>query len=148
MRKKTIFFLFRALKKTKGEALRAFKNRVSSTLQLAKSQSNDPAILTALQSTTSALYGLIDFASQNQSELAVMEMAGRDFAFSLAHIYISSLLIEHAIYTGQLSDAVTARQWVISRDMCPVSTQQKTNSYRLQREADHIKNMTFEGLDD
>ena len=141
---KGYYHFSRALKKTKGDALRAFQNRVSSTLELA-GQSNNAAIVTALQSTSSGLYGLIDFASK--SELAEMEMAGRDFAFSLAHIYIGSLLIEHALYTGQLLDAVTARQWTISRDMCPVSTQQKANSYRLQREADHIKNMTFEGQD-
>ena len=138
--------VLRALKKTRGEALRSFKNRVANILQRA-SKSNDSSITTAMQAIQVALHGLIDFASQNQSELAVMEMAGRDFAFSLAHIYIGSLLIEHALVTGELLDAVTARQFCISRDLCIVTTQQKSNSYRLQREAEHIRNMTFEGHD-
>ena len=136
--------VLRAMAKTKGEALRAFKNRVSNILQLA-GKSNDPAITTALQFVKSALYGLIDFTSQNQSEVSVMEMAGRDFAFSLAHIYVGSLLMEHALATGNDLDAITARQWIISRDMCPVVTNQKANAYRLQREGNHIRELAFEG---
>ena len=136
--------VMRAMAKTKGEALRAFKNRVSNILQIA-SKSNDPAVTTALQSVKSALFGLIDFTSQNQSELSVMEMAGRDFAVSLAHIYIGSLLIEHALATGNELDAITARQWTISRDMCPVVTKSKANAYRLQREGNHIQALAFEG---
>lgn len=135
----------RAMTKTKGEALKAFKNRVLTAIEAA-TRCNDANITAAAQAVKIALYGLIDFAAQNQSNIAVMELAGRDFAFSLAHIYIGSLLIVHAIETNNHMDAVTACQWTQTRDMAPVVTMQKCNAYR--RQGNDMRAMVFENYDE
>ena len=73
-----------------------------------------------------------------------MEYAGRDFAISLAHIYIGALLLEQAIATQNSSDSVVARNWTLTRDMCPVMTMHKSNMYRLQKGNDSY-DLVFEG---
>lgn len=135
--------VLRALSKSKGVALRAFKTRVSVILQ-ESSKSNDASITYAAQQVKVALLSLIDFAAQNQLEPAVMEIAARDFTLSMAHIYIGSLLIEQALHSQHKMDAIVARQWALTRDMCPVDTMQKANGYRLQREGSQIMDMVFE----
>lgn len=137
--------IMRAMGKSRGEAFKAFNLRVAKALQAA-AKSNDSHIIGASQALKGALYGLVDFVAQHQSDSALMEVAGRDFAFSLAHIYICALLIDHALVTHSKTDAFVARQWTSSRDLCPVTTMQKTNSYKLQRDA-QLHDLVFEGFD-
>ena len=141
--------VMRALTKTKGEALRVFRNRILSILRSASTQTSnnaaaDPNITATCQSLKSAIHNLIDFVSNNQSEITVMEYAGRDFAVSLAHIYIGALLLEQAVATQNISDCVVARNWTLTRDMCPVMTMHKSNMYRLQKGNDSYE-LVFEG---
>ena len=104
----------RALSKSKGEVLRAFKSRVDSIMDQS-AKCNDTCITSSSQHVKTALLGLIDFASQNQHDPVIMEIAARDFCFSLANIYIAALLIEHALYYGQnILDAKVALQWVLT----------------------------------
>ena len=142
--------VMRALTKTKGEALRVFRNRILSILRSASTQASnnsaDPNITATCQSLKSAIHNLIDFVSNNQSEITVMEYAGRDFAVSLAHIYIGALLLEQAVATQNISDCVVARNWTLTRDMCPVMTMHQSNMYRLQKGKDSY-DLVFEGYD-
>lgn len=139
--------VLRALKTSKGKALIAFKNRVQKTLK-ESSKISDPCIVTASQAVKTALFGLMDFVSQNQSEPTIMEVAGRDLAMSLANIYIGCLLIDHALETQNSIDATVARQFTVSRDLCPVDTVHKlSNGYRMQRESSKIESLVYENYD-
>ena len=86
---------------------------------------------------------LIDFVSSNQD---ILEHAGRDFAISLANIYIAALLIEQALSTQNKMDAITARNWTITRELCLVNHGQKTNIYRLLKSKDSF-DIVFENYD-
>lgn len=139
--------VLRALKNSKGKALSAFKTRVQGTIK-ESSKISDPCIVTASQAVKTALLGLMDFVSQNQSEPMIMEIAGRDLAMSLANIYIGCLLIDHALETQHALDASVARQFTIGRDLCPVDTVHKrSNGYRMQRESNAIQQLVFENYD-
>ena len=103
----------RALAKSKGEALKVFKARIEYTIELS-TQCNDESIIVASQHVKRALLGLLDFVFQNQQDSMIMEIAARDFCFSLANIYTTALLIEHAIHSQNALDGKVALQWVLT----------------------------------
>ena len=137
----------RALAKSKGECLRVYKACIDSIINHS-SKSNDPSIGVASKQVKTALLDLVEFASQNQQDPLVMEIAARDFSFSLANTYIAALLIEHALHNQNTLDAKVALQWVLTRDLCPVSTMHKANGYHLQRNSNDIQNIVFENYDE
>ena len=136
--------VLRALSKSKGNAMRSFKHKVQISLQNA-SRSSEPAITAAAQAVKAALLALLDFVSQNQLEPSVMEVSARDFSTSLANIYIGALLIDQALGSQHRLDASVARQWATTRDMCPVDSLQKSNSYRQQRD---LPDLVFENYNE
>jgi len=105
--------VIRALAKSKGEALAAFYARVSSAadqgVQSEKLESPSNALRTAVEKTLNLV----------QKKPEILERAGRDFTISLAHIYIGSLLLEHALMTSDALDAETVIRWC-KRDLAPV----------------------------
>ena len=103
----------RALAKSKGEALKVFKARIESIIELS-AQCNNESIIVASQHVKRALLSLLDFVFQNQQDSMIMEIAARDFCFSLANIYTSALLIEHALHGQNALDAKVALQWVLT----------------------------------
>ncbi len=139
--------VMRAMAKTKGQAFSAFNKRVWSIVDDVTKNSNDDNIKSATEALKSALRGLIDFMKNNQSEAAIMEVAGRDFAFTLAHIYIGALLLEQAQGSGDKMDAVTALQWTMTRDMSPVVTRSKLKMYRMMRTPETMRDFVFENYD-
>jgi len=103
----------RAVSKTKGEALVAFYSRVTGIV--GKGQ-NIEAMKSSCDSLSSALEGTMALLNKNPR---VLEFAGRDFAFSLAHIYIGALLMEHAALSEQALDCEIVARWC-QRDLSPV----------------------------
>ena len=103
----------RALAKSKGECLRVYQARIDSIINHS-SKCSDPSIGVASEQVKKALSGLLEFASQNQQDPLVMEIAARDFCFSLANTYIAALLIEHALHNQNTLDAKVALQWVLT----------------------------------
>jgi len=136
----------RALAKSKGEALTVFKARIESIIELT-AQCNDESIIVASQHVKRALLSLLNFVFQNQQDSMIMEIAARDFCFSLANIYTSALLIEHAIHGKNALDAKVALQWVLTKNLCPVATMHKSNGYQLQRQSNDMQNIVFENYD-
>ena len=53
---------------------------------------------------------------------------GRDFAYSLANIYIGGLLIDNALASGNKQDVRTVQQWML-RDLTPIATLAHQNGY-------------------
>ena len=105
----------RALAKSKGECLRVYQGRIDSIINKS-SKSIDPSIAVASKEVKTALLGILDFTSQNQQDPLVMEIAARDFSFSLANTYIAALLIEHALHNQNTLDAKVALQWVLTSE--------------------------------
>merc|ERR1719186_382360 len=103
----------RAVAKTKGEALVAFYSRVTGILT--KGQ-NVGAMKSSCDSLTKALEGTMALLNKNPR---ILEFAGRDFAFSLAHIYIGALLVEHATLSEKALDNEVVVRWS-QRELSPV----------------------------
>ncbi|MGH0147617.1 UNVERIFIED_CONTAM: hypothetical protein FKN15_013646 [Acipenser sinensis] len=58
-----------------------------------------------------------------------MQLSARDFAYSLARIYMGTLLVDHAAWEGaSQSDLCAALRWC-EQDLCPVVTKEKTGCY-------------------
>ena len=74
----------------------------------------------------------------------LLQIGGRDFAFSLANLYIGSLLLEHAVEGQHGQDALTVHQWTM-RDLVPIATLAKQDGYGLTKS--QLANFVFEGYD-
>ena len=73
----------------------------------------------------------------------VQSYGGRDFAFSLANIYIGGLLLDHAMASGNSQDFVTARHWML-RDLSPIVTLAQQNGYDFSKS--EITDFVYEGF--
>ena len=73
----------------------------------------------------------------------VQSYGGRDFAFSLANIYIGGLLLDHAMASGNPQDFVTARHWML-RDLTPIVTLAQQNGYDFSKS--EITDFVYEGF--
>ena len=73
----------------------------------------------------------------------VQSYGGRDFAFSLANIYIGGLLLDHAMASGNRQDFVTARHWML-RDLSPIVTLAQQNGYDFSKS--EITDFVYEGF--
>ncbi|XP_015746510.1 acyl-CoA dehydrogenase family member 11-like [Python bivittatus] len=60
---------------------------------------------------------------------AEMQLAGRDFAYSLARIYAGVLLLEHAAGSGASATDIYAAQRWCQQDICLVDREDKAGSY-------------------
>lgn len=117
--------VLRAIAKTRGESLRAFAARVTQITSKA-ANSNLPQAVSAGAKISGGLNELLNIVTQRQD---LLQIAGRDFAFSLAHIYIGALLLEHSLDAcAGPQDVFTAHQWTM-RDLVPISTLANQEGY-------------------
>lgn len=120
----------RAVAKTKGEALVAFYSRVSGIVAKGR---NMETMKSSCDSLSNALEGTMALLNKNPR---ILEFAGRDFAFSLAHIYIGALLVEHAALSEQALDCETVVRWC-QRDLSPVMKNPERYSQE-ESDKDHL----------
>jgi len=104
--------------------------------------SNNPEVTASAQKLLTALGKLSEIIS-TQPEL-LQTYGGRDFAFSLANIYIGGLLLEHALASGNRLDVQTVRQWTL-RDLTPIATLAKQNGYKIS--TSEISDFVYEGYE-
>ncbi|KAJ7353924.1 hypothetical protein OS493_031371, partial [Desmophyllum pertusum] len=83
--------VLRSVVKSQGQVLKAFHASVSD--KLSKASSSHPTLKILSEQVQSAMNTLL---SPQNYELLSDSLPARDLAFSLARIYIASLLIEHA----------------------------------------------------
>ncbi|KAK3084005.1 hypothetical protein FSP39_006649 [Pinctada imbricata] len=115
--------VLRAVIKTQGKVLMAFKSDVDEKLKAAESQTQ---LTDDVNRVRTALDNVIEFAVQNQDK---MELAARDFSFSLARIYIGALLLDHAVGCGMRpTDIYMAKRWC-EKDLCLVLTNNSSQQY-------------------
>ncbi|XP_034646797.1 acyl-CoA dehydrogenase family member 11-like isoform X2 [Trachemys scripta elegans] len=119
--------VLRSLTKSQGQVLDAFCSGVQGKLELASSISELESSVQLLQD---ALHRLGQFTQRVGSKGAVaMELAARDFAYTLARIYTGALLLEHAAHPDATStDTYTAQRWC-KQDLCPVDPEEKAGCY-------------------
>ena len=135
--------VLRAVEKTKGEALKAFKIRISQIVNRASSHKELEQSCTHI---SQALDDLLMFAVKEPNKMA---KAARDFATSLAQVYIAALLVNHASFIcestpprDRLNDLMTVKAWMY-RDLVPVVTQNRIGAYETSDE--QVFNFIYDG---
>ena len=132
--------VLRAIEKTQGEALRAFKSRVSHLT--AKAAKHDK-LRDSCQLIDRALEGLLTFTVKEERRIFT---AARDFATSLAQVYVAALLVNHASSSADgLIDVMTLKNWM-HRDLVPVVTQSNVGGYEAS--FDELNSFVYDGYDE
>ncbi|NXL33959.1 ACD11 dehydrogenase, partial [Glaucidium brasilianum] len=123
--------VLRSLTKSQGQAMAVFFSTVQKKLELASSAAKlEPAV----KQTRDALGSLAQFMEAAGSKGATtMELAARDFSYTLARIYTGrALLIEHAARPDASStDIAAARRWC-NQELCPVAAESENSSYEAE----------------
>ncbi|XP_078361847.1 acyl-CoA dehydrogenase family member 11-like isoform X2 [Oculina patagonica] len=116
--------VLRSVFKSQGQVLKAFHASVSD--KLSKASSSNPTLKILSEQVQSSMNTLL---SPQNYELLSDSLPARDLAFSLARIYIASLLIEHASWEGtEEHDIEAAKRWC-QQDLTPVLTHLRHNAY-------------------
>lgn len=132
--------VMRAIAKTNGQVLVAVQNKVKDTVNRCTKVQK---LKTSCDVVDKALSGIMDFAINDSGKL---ECAARDFTFSLAHVYIGALLLDHAAASGcQRHDLWTVQQWV-QRDLAPVVRRNKMGDYDVDNQLRH--EYAYDGYDE
>ncbi|NXC07466.1 ACD11 dehydrogenase, partial [Orthonyx spaldingii] len=133
--------VLRSLAKSQGQVMAAFLSTVQKKLELA---SGSEGLSPAVQRTREAIGSLRRFLEAAGSEQALtMELAARDFSYSLARIYTGraqtggtepwdgrgALLMEHAARPdASPTDVCAALRWC-SQELCPVAEESARGSF-------------------
>uniref|UniRef100_A0A8C5X6A0 ACD11 dehydrogenase n=1 Tax=Malurus cyaneus samueli TaxID=2593467 RepID=A0A8C5X6A0_9PASS len=120
--------VLRSLAKSQGQVMAAFLSTVQKKLELASSTEE---LSPAVQRTREAIRSLRQFMEAAGTEQALtMELAARDFSYSLARIYTGALLMEHAARPdASPTDVCAALRWC-NQELCPVAAESARGSYR------------------
>ncbi|XP_068065295.1 acyl-CoA dehydrogenase family member 11-like [Anomalospiza imberbis] len=119
--------VLRSLAKSQGQVMAVFLSTVQKKLELA---SGTEELSPAVQRAREAIGSLRQFMVAAGSEQALtMELAARDFSYSLARIYTGALLVEHAARPDASStDVCAALRWC-NQELCPVAVESGRGSY-------------------
>ncbi|XP_013056650.3 acyl-CoA dehydrogenase family member 11-like isoform X1 [Anser cygnoides] len=148
--------VLRSLTKSQGRAIAVFFSTVQKKIELASSTAKLEPAVRQMRDAISRLTQFVQGAGAK--EAVTMELAARDFSYSLARIYAGSgkdrndefqtgkglgisprvswlhtlrgaLLIEHASRSdASAADVSAARRWC-NQELCPVATEFKNSSY-------------------
>ncbi|NWR79267.1 ACD11 dehydrogenase, partial [Centropus unirufus] len=119
--------VLRSLTKSQGQIMDVFFSTVQKKLELASSREKlEPAV----KHTQDAVSSLAQFIQAAGSKGAVtMELAARDFSYTLARIYAGTLLIEHAARPNASPTDISAAQRWCHQELCPVARELHSSSY-------------------
>ncbi|NXL94088.1 ACD11 dehydrogenase, partial [Alectura lathami] len=122
--------VLRSLTKSQGQAMAVFFSTVQNKLELASSVAELAPAVGRMQAAVGRLAHFVrGTASQGA---ASMELAARDFSYSLARIYAGALLLEHAARPDASSaDVSAARRWC-NQELCPAATELEDGSYSAE----------------
>ncbi|XP_050836341.1 acyl-CoA dehydrogenase family member 11-like isoform X2 [Serinus canaria] len=119
--------VLRSLAKSQGQVMAVFLSTVQKKLELA---SGTEQLSPAVQRAREAIGSLQQFMAATGSERALtMELAARDFSYSLARIYTGTLLMEHAARPDASSTDVWAALRWCNQELCPVAVESGRGSY-------------------
>ncbi|NWI04525.1 ACD11 dehydrogenase, partial [Tichodroma muraria] len=121
--------VLRSLAKSQGQVMAVFLSTVQKKLELA---SGTEGLSPAVQRTREAIGSLRQFMAASGSEQALaMELAARDFSYSLARIYTGRATTEsqnHGMGRDWRSPSLSPRRWC-SQELCPVAVEAARGSY-------------------
>ncbi len=120
--------VLRALRKSNGECLSAFRSFVSSVATLGRS-ARDKRVRKSAEIVGACADRLTKLVVSDPEKL---ELRGRDLAFSLAQVYAGALLVEQCCTPkGSPSDGDvrTLWQWTVERDLAPFVTRAERGAY-------------------
>ncbi|XP_075575117.1 acyl-CoA dehydrogenase family member 11 [Pelecanus crispus] len=122
--------VLRSLTKSQGQVMAVFFSTVQKKLELASSTVKlEPAV----KQMRDAISSLVQFTQAAGSKGAVtMELAARDFSYTLARIYAGALLIEHAARPDASSTDISAAQRWCNQELCPVAPELENSSYEAE----------------
>ncbi|NXO02933.1 ACD11 dehydrogenase, partial [Rhinopomastus cyanomelas] len=122
--------VLRTITKSQGQVMTAFFSTVKNKLGLA---SRTMKLEGTVKQTQEAVSNLEQFLqAEGSRKAATMELAARDFSYTLARIYAGALLIEHAARPdASPADIIAAQRWC-SQDLCPVVTGLASGSYNAE----------------
>ncbi|XP_068096548.1 acyl-CoA dehydrogenase family member 11-like [Hyperolius riggenbachi] len=124
--------VLRSVAKSQGQVLSAFFSVVQEKLEAC----NVPELAqpkSRLQEALQQLKRFAQLAGTNGSSF--MELAARDFAYSLAKIYIGSLLVDHAAWAGKSNASVYCAQRWTEQDLCLVNRAEAYGCYTAEAAA-------------
>ncbi|NXO60414.1 ACD11 dehydrogenase, partial [Aramus guarauna] len=122
--------VLRSLSKSRGQAMAVFFSAVQKKLELASSTAKLEPAVKQMQDAISGLAQFMEGAGSRGVE--TMELAARDFSYTLARIYAGALLIEHAARPDASStDISAARRWC-NQELCPVARESGNRSYEAE----------------
>ncbi|XP_063000282.1 acyl-CoA dehydrogenase family member 11-like [Elgaria multicarinata webbii] len=119
--------VLRSLVKSQGKVLEAFFSTAQAKLEAALSFSE---LGPSAQRVHDALRKLRHFTDEmGLKGEAGMQLAARDFAYSLARIYGGVLLLEHAVRRNASPTDISAAQRWCHQDLCPIAREEQADSY-------------------
>jgi len=122
--------VLRSVFKSEGQVLKAFHASVLE--KLSKASSSHPTLKILCDQVQSSMNTLL---SPKNYDLLSDSLPARDLAFSLARIYMASLLIEHASWKeASEHDFQAAKRWC-QQDLTPVLTHLRHNTYDVESSA-------------
>ncbi|XP_039188389.1 acyl-CoA dehydrogenase family member 11-like isoform X1 [Crotalus tigris] len=119
--------VLRCILKSQGKALDVFFSTAQAKLEAATRQSE---LQTSVQIVQNNLQKLKQFVPRMDSKgEAEWQLAVRDFAYTLAWIYVGVLLLEQAARAGASATNIYAAQRWCQEDVCLVDREEKAGSY-------------------
>ncbi|KAM5193986.1 acyl-CoA dehydrogenase family member 11-like [Mantella aurantiaca] len=119
--------ILRSVIKSQGQVLSAFFSTVQEKLE---DSSKFPELSQPTSALLQALQHLKVFTQLAGTKgSSFMELAARDFAYSLARIYIGALLVEHAAWTEATDTSIYCAQRWCEQDLCPVNKAEASGCY-------------------
>ncbi|NXV25585.1 ACD11 dehydrogenase, partial [Rissa tridactyla] len=134
--------VLRSLTKSQGEVMAVFVSTVQKKLERASSTAKLEPAVKRMRDAVSSLTRFMRAAGSKGA--LTMELAARDFSYSLARIYTGTLLIEHAARPDASSTDIAAAQRWCHQELCPAATELENRSYEAE-EALQDSALVYEG---
>merc|ERR1719414_771149 len=145
----------RAIRKTNGEALTAFSQRIRIAVDSGMNSYNKDLKQASL-TLQNCMKQFVKYCSKQEQlpldEIFKQELALREFMFSLANLYITTLMIEHNVHYdtdknngGQKNtvDSIVLNNWIKQTDLIPVVNLSKLGAYDAH--PNELHGLVFEG---
>ena len=140
----------RAIGKTNGQALEALHGRILRVIEKGK-QSSHEAVQNSTGTLNDNMKKFIQYMAE-QDKLSIeqsikQQTVLRDFMFTLANLYIGTLLLEHVVNTSDVNnlDVNALKNWMGQTDLIPVVTNDKRGAYELSEKV--LNDIVFDGYD-
>ncbi|XP_012946238.1 acyl-CoA dehydrogenase family member 11 [Aplysia californica] len=130
--------VLRAIQKSSGSVLLHFRDEVTARLLPAKEVGDLEQSACRVEVAMGQVLGAAAQMSPDQ-----LQMAARQFAYSLARIYMGALLLDHAAYSKTAADVCCAQRWC-EQDLSLLSTTANNGHFSHKSQEDNL-DLVFDG---